>query len=243
MGFIAAAPAVDAGVVLVDVLDGNSVGQGAVATVADFVRADATIGADPGAMVYGLPEGVFAGSNNGGTPGDLLGTGDLANTFFASESGTGSASLTNKGNFNGDGILGDYRFRSGTQVGTVTVGGLQDVAAGEDILVTLWGVGDTDDSDTLFTLTYDGTPQNGTTDYDSGVPTEAAVQFTLGKVAGVDEFTFSYQVDPTTGAGFIGWSGLSISTAPAVTVPEPTSMTVMGIGAIGALVARRRRRE
>ena len=218
------------GIVLVDVLDGNT---SPVATVADFARADSAI---TSGTVYGLPEGAFAGTTGVGTAAQIAGTGNLSGVFFESESGTGSASNTNKGNFNGDGILGDYRFRSGAQVGNVTVGGLGAVPTGENITITLWGVGDTNDSDTLFTLDYNGVQQTATTDYDTGVAADAAVQFVVPKAAGADSVSFSYQVDPTTGQGFIGWSGLSITTNE---VPEPSSALLVGLAGLGLLRRQR----
>ncbi len=199
--------------VLIDVQDGKHLDT-AVATAADFKRADNSI-ADTD-VVFALPEGKFGGDKIGGqNAGGLSGTGVLAGVHVESEDNTGKAFKTSVGHFAEDAILSDYRYRADGQVGTVTLGGFDQVKAGDNLKFVFWGVGDKATSNTRVTFTYNDVTQTADTDFDAGTVEGAVAEFNFIKVEGVNDITFTFQKPVDDSGGAAGWGGLSITVSAA----------------------------
>jgi|GEM_PF-6137334 len=119
--------------------------------------------------------------------------GSDGSTFNVLDSGPENDFTTNKGNYENQAILDSYLFiNNGSR--TIRVSGLDEIATGENVRVTLHGVGDAPNQDTRFTVRYDGS-QIGTadTDYDSGDLADTYVVFSFVKLVGVDQFDIVFQ--------------------------------------------------
>lgn len=168
-------------------------------------------------------------------------------TEGATVSGTGiTATLTETaGNFSignvdlsrdGVAILDGY-LSSRNSNASFTVSGFEEVAAGDQITLTVWAIGDTDGQESNVIMTYNGVDTTlGPTDAAAAVvsasDTRSYVQFSFTKVAGQDELTV---VSERTGGRYSAINGFALTS-----VPEPSSAALLGLGGL-ALIMRRRK--
>lgn len=175
-------------------------GGGGIAPVdaADFAVADPNV--DLTATVHSLTTGNATGlAGTNGVEFDLIDSG-------------GASFTTNKGTYVNQPILDAYLFINNSSR-TVSVSSLEEIAAGQTLTITLYGVGDNPNQDTRFTLNYDGSAiGTADTNYDSGNLEDTYVTFNIVKQAGVDQFEVVFQ-NNGTGSATGALNGLSI-TAP-----------------------------
>lgn len=174
-------------------------GGGGVApvTAADFAAADPNVD-------LSAPINTFGSGGATGLPG-------TDGAVFDVVDGGNAQWTTNKGTYVDQPILDAYIFVN-NGVRTVTVSDLEEIATGELVTVTLYGVGDATNQEAIFTLDYNGA-EVGTdeTDYDSGDLADTYVQFSFNKVAGVDAFDVSFQ-NSGNGAATGAFNGFSVTT-------------------------------
>ncbi|MDP0489958.1 MAG: ThuA domain-containing protein [Verrucomicrobiota bacterium JB023] len=177
----------------------SSAGSSLASTATDFAQGDSSI--QPTA-----PVNVIIG--NPGDPEDLLATTLEGATLQNDDAGSYS---TNKGSFDDVPILDGYLHTGRLEAPrTATLAGLDQLADGAPITLTLWGVGDTPDSDTRFTVIHDGqTIGTETSDYDTATAEDTAstrVQFVFPKSPNDNSITIEWEQGGTTTAGFNGFS-------------------------------------
>jgi len=113
------------------------------ASAGDFAVADPNVD-------LSAPVNVVAGSN--GNNNGLAGTNGL--TFGVTDSG-GNSFNTSAGVYNEEPILDSYIFVNNA-TRTITVNSLEEIAAGQSVTVTLFGVGDQNNQESEFTVSYAG---------------------------------------------------------------------------------------
>ncbi|MGJ8652500.1 MAG: ThuA domain-containing protein [Opitutaceae bacterium] len=142
-------------------------------------------------------------------PGGLAVTAEGISGVTISNTGSSGVHNTDKGDYVGEPIVDSYiyeahAFGTGTD-SQFTIDGLGDVDAGDEIRLTLWGVGDTADSDVTFEVVYNGSVVGTqTTDYET--PANSYVQFAFDKVDGQDSITINWGSGGTTTGGFNGFA-------------------------------------
>lgn len=142
-------------------------------------------------------------------------TGTNSSTFDVSVTGSNDFT-TNKGVYENEPILDSYLFVNNTAA-TVTVSGLEEIATGNVVYVTLFGVGDGANQESLFTLRYDGVVV-GTDETDYGASyLDTYTSFSFTKVAGVDSFEVDFE-NAGNGSNTGALNGLAITTANAVRI-------------------------
>ena len=150
---------------------------------------------------------------NGGDSG-LAGTNGLF--FDVSDSGNGNDFTTNKGVYENEPILDSYLFVNGGSR-TITVSSLEEIADGQPINLTLYGVGDNNNQESVFTVTYDGaTVGTGQTEYNGAVE-DTNISVSFNKIVGVDQFEVTFQ-NAGTGSNFGAFNGFSLTTPSAVRI-------------------------
>ncbi|MGJ8640630.1 MAG: hypothetical protein ACSHYA_14670 [Opitutaceae bacterium] len=83
---------------------------------------------------------------------------------------------------------------------------LDDIPVGASVTLTVWGVGDTPDSDSVFELQYnDKVVASRTTDYD-GAESDTVVQFVFNKVDGANSLILNWAQHGSTMPGFNGFT-------------------------------------
>lgn len=123
---------------------------------------------------------------------------------------------TDKGSYVGQAIVDSY-FYEGADFGAsgdgqLVIAGLGDIDDGQTIRLTLWGVGDTADSDCTFELVYNGSiVGTQTTDYET--PSNAYVQFSFDKVAGQDSIMVNWGKGGSSTTGLNGFCLTSVQEA------------------------------
>jgi PKD repeat protein len=154
----------------------------------------------------------------------LVGT-NIAGVTFSHTGGNGIFSTGNGGFVDDVPILDGYIFESSVNGSTATINGLGDIPAGTPMTLTLWGTGDTPNSDAQYTVQYNSsTVGTATTDYDAiGAPrpantVPARVSFTFNKVAGINSITIVWGKGSTGTAGFGGFSLTALQGIPSAPV-------------------------
>ena len=118
-----------------------------------------------------------------------------------------------QGIFRNEPILDSYLFTNGGTA-TVTVSGLEEISAGSQATLTLYGTGDSTNQESRFTLRYDDeVVATGDTDHDSGIET-TLIPFTFTKIEGVDSFEIDF-TSPGNGSNIAPFNGFSLTAAPA----------------------------
>lgn len=172
------------------------------ATAADFAVTDSAV--DLAAPVHVVGSGGATG---------LAGTNG---SVFDVVDGGGGEFSTNKGVYENDPILDSYLFVNNVSR-TVTVSSLEEIAGGQTINLTLYGVGDNNNQETVFTVTYDGaTVGTGQTEYNAGVE-DTYISLSFDKIVGVDQFEVTFQ-NAGTGSATGAINGFSITTPTAVRI-------------------------
>ncbi|QDU89230.1 Quinoprotein glucose dehydrogenase B precursor [Pirellulimonas nuda] len=172
-------------------------------TAADFAVADAAV--DLAATVNSVQAGGATG---------LLGSGGAI--FDIVDSANGNDFTTNKGVYVDEPILDSYIYINNVSR-TITVTSLEEIAAGQTVTVTLFGVGDAANQESLFTLNYNGaTVGTGETDYGASFY-DAFVSLSFTKVVGVDEFSVVFQ-NAGNGSSYGAFNGFSVTTPSAVRI-------------------------
>jgi cytochrome c len=188
-----------------------------VSVLVDFAPNATTVPANAGHFIVGdskidpLAVVNVVTAANPTSPIALTGTNISGVTF--TNTGANGLFATNTGFINNVQVLDAYLFESSVGGSTTTIAGLGGIPAGTPITLTLWGTGDTVNSDTRYTVNYNGAAVGtADTDYDAiGTPPNtsvARVQFTFNKVAAVDSVTIVWGKvsSATTTAGFGGFS-------------------------------------
>ena len=199
---------------LVD-FNGNN-GTAVAATPSDFATADPDVSL--GATVNVL-------SNSAANAVALQASG--INGVTLTNSGSANSYNTNKGSYDGTVLLDGYFYETASFGAAgdseTTIAGLGEIATGSTVRLTLWGVGDTSNSDTTFELVYNGaTVGTQTTDYDTGDPADASVQFSFTKVASADSLTINWGKGSTDTCGF---NALSLTVAGSTYLVTPNTRT------------------
>lgn len=145
------------------------------------------------------------------SPVALTGT-NITGVTFTNTGANGIFSTGNGGFVDGVPLLDGYIFESSVNGSTATINGLGGIPAGTPVTLTLWGTGDTPNSDTQYTVQYDGsTVGTTTTDYDAIGPSPAntavaRASFTIQKIPGVDSITIIWGKGSSDTAGFGAFS-------------------------------------
>ncbi len=110
-----------------------------------------------------------------------------------------------------DGYLFETEAQGTVNSSTAVIAGLGGIPVGTPITLTLWGTGDVANSDTRYTVQYNGEPVGtADTDYDAiGSPADTAatrVKFTFNKAASADSITIVWGEASTATAGFGAFS-------------------------------------
>ncbi|GHC40248.1 ThuA domain-containing protein [Roseibacillus persicicus] len=192
--------------VLVDFQGTN--GNPTEATAADFAIADPAVQSN--AVVQ-----VITGNNP--TDAEVAATG-ITGVTVTNVGGNGSYN-TNKGDYVGAAITGSYLYETAAFAdaadSTLTIAGLGEVEEGSPMKLTLYGVGDTGESDNTFEVVYNGSVVGTqTTDYET--PANSYAQFTIEKVSGQDSITVNWGEGGTTTTGL---NGFSITTTGGGSIP------------------------
>ena len=168
-------------------------------TVADFQRGD-------GAVLNDTPINLITTSRAKGHELKAIG----ANGVELSSSNASGPFMTNKGTWKTTPILKSYIFTektlSASDHPTLEISGLDNIPTAATITLTIWGVGDTPDSDAAFQLVYNGAPiAKKTTDYDAA-EVNTRVQFTFNKIDGADDLKINWGKAGSSIAGLSGFS-------------------------------------
>ena len=187
----------------------NFIGVGNQALVNTASAGDFAV-ADPN-VDLSAPVNVVVGSN--GDNNELAGTNGL--TFGVTDSG-GFSFNTPTGIYDEEPILDSYLFINDA-TRTITVNSLEEIAAGQSVTVTLFGVGDQNNQESEFTVSYAGDViGNAETNYGgSFLDTFRAFSFT--KQAGVDQFEVAFQNAGNGGASG-ALNGFSVTTSSVVRI-------------------------
>ena len=141
----------------------------------------------------------------------LTGT-NITGVTYTNTGADGTYSTGNSGFVDGVPLLDGYIYESSVNGSTATISGLGGIPAGTPITLTLWGTGDTPNSDTQYTVQYNGsTAGTATTDYDAIGPSPAntavaRVSFSILKILGVDSITIIWGRGSSDTAGFGAFS-------------------------------------
>lgn len=206
----------------------------AAATLADFqAYTDAAL--DNSAVVV---DALAAGPNGGNNGAWLNINGMVVDGYTITTSTTGTSDPAGSGNgWNSgnpwtdlDPILEGYAF--GTAGNTITISGLAaSTSAGDTIVLSAWGIGDTPVQESEFTGTYGAASSTGTADFGtSALDATPGLFFTFT----ADGVTDSIDLD-IAGSGIL--NGFALSVTP---VPEPSSVALIGLGTL-AMLGRRRK--
>jgi len=180
---------IDDAVLMVNFWGGNGTLH-TTASAADFATKDDWIG------LAGTVNQV--GNNGGSVYGGLL----QGLSIEVTESGTWD---TGNGLYKDTPILDSYLFDTIGGLGrTMTLSDFEEIPAGNEIRLTVWGVGDGNGSDTDFALEYnDVLSSTQTTSYATG---DTSKQFVFMKAAGADSLTIRWGKSGSVTAGFGGFS-------------------------------------
>ena len=182
---------------LVNFFDVTGPGEVTTASAADFQVFDPTVNLAAPVNLLQL-----------GTATDLAGFGDIE--FDVSTQGVGDFT-TNRGPFQNNPIVDSYLFNNGG-TGTVTVSSLEEIADGATVTLTLFGVGDQANQESIFTVSHGGeVVGTGETDVDSGIE-NTFVTVTFTKLAGFDEIEISF-TNAGNGSSIGAFNGFSLTVA------------------------------
>lgn len=171
-------------------------------SAADYAVADTSV--DINAPVNSVGAGGATGLQ--GTNGVL---------FDITDSG-GSQFTTNKGVYEDEPILDSYLYVRDVSR-TITVSGLEEIEAGQTVIVTLFGVGDANNQETDFNLYYNGgIVGDGTTEYGASY-FDTFVALSFVKQDGVDEFAVEFE-NAGTGSNTGAFNGFSVTTTSVVRI-------------------------
>ncbi|MFC5049708.1 ThuA domain-containing protein [Rubritalea spongiae] len=170
----------------------------AAAVASDFAAADSGVSAS-------APVNIITSAN----PSNQAVTAEGLSGLSVSNTGGAGRYTTNKGNYVGNAIVDSYIYDGdafgSTSDSQLTINGLDAIEDGDEIKLTLWGVGDTDDSDVTFQVVYNGSVVGTqTTDYEDSSST--SVQFTFDKVANQNSIIVNWGSGGTTTGGFNGFA-------------------------------------
>ncbi|MBK1834777.1 ThuA domain-containing protein [Roseibacillus ishigakijimensis] len=188
------------GTVLVDFFRLQGASEDPVrAAAADFAEADP-------AVALSAPVNEITSNPSGGVA--LAATG-LSGLTFSNESA--GIHTTNKGLLDDLPIFDGYLHTGSSSAGrTATLAGLEGIATGSPITLTLWGVGDTPESEAFFTVRHGGEEVGHLDlDYDTATaedPSPARGQLVFPKVAGASAIDIEWGRGSTDTAGFNGFS-------------------------------------
>lgn len=187
-----------------------------VSVLVDFAPNATTVPANAGHFMVGNPNVHPSASVNVVTtanpaaPIALAGT-NITGVTYTHTGANGLFATSNGGFVDGVPLLDAYLFETAANGSTATIAGLGEIPAGTPITLTLWGTGDTPNSDTQYSVQYNGaTIGTAATDYDAiGTPANTAVArvaFTFNKVAGVNSLTIVWGKASSATAGFGAFS-------------------------------------
>ncbi|MGJ8641188.1 MAG: hypothetical protein ACSHYA_17490 [Opitutaceae bacterium] len=202
----------------------------APASASDYQRLAPDV--DPAAIV----NPVSSGANDASLK--AIGLNDVKITVSSTQNWN-----TIRGHFTDTAILDSYIFAPVTSEPLeqeVVISGLNEIADGQEVTVTIWGVGDGKDSSAEFTIDYDGKQSEvQTTDYNAGSPEAASTSFTFRKVNGVDNVTILWGNHRDVISGLAGFALTTNSNY--VAIPEPqTFALLLGCLTLGASICYRR---
>ena len=206
---------------LVDFSGNDNMGP-ITSTSADFAIADTNVNLN--AAVQNINGDIVAGATT------VTGVGISAEVTISQGGGFSAAALA-QGVTGPAGILQDYIFSGGNNDVIFTLGGLEEIATGETVTLTVYSQGDQTNQIANIVLDEGG---NSTT-LGPTSPAAPSVTFDFVKQAGVDEITITAD-NGAAGGPFAAINGFSLTTA----VPEPSSTLLLGLGSLGLLARRRR---
>ena len=236
----------------VNVVPGRGVSDAPTATINDFI----TQNPDAGLVASDVLLNSL-GPGGGSGFGDNFGGGVALGGFtITSSTDDGSDTPGTNSGFNAGGaahndlnpITEGYAFgASGT---VVTIDGLlANSVAGDTVVLGVWAIGDNIGQDAILVANYGGntaaegnsqrTLYNGldNTDRLSAEGSVPFVNFTFVADGVTDSISFALDVPEWNDSRFTPLNGFSLSVTP---VPEPASLSLMGLGAL-ALLGRRRK--
>lgn len=234
------ATSASAGTLLVD-FGGNDNGGILASTAADFAGQDANV--DLAANVN-----VFNADNNAGDPApivavsgiDITANVQLLNGTSGFNANTGAGSGTNNVP-----ILDGYAVLRGGDGARISVTGLDEIAAGAEVTLTVYALGDQTNQVGDVGLTLAGGAETLIAGGDTSATGTVSGDDPLGPVIGADSFrqtTFtkvdgvdSFEIRIDRDSFFSAINGFSLTV-----VPEPASLGLVGLGAL-AICGRRRR--
>ena len=177
---------------------------------------------------------VYVGQNNGSNANTLVIDGDLtANAVYVGNGANTGNILTGSGTITGD-VTNEGIIAPGNSPGTLSVDG--NVGGNGDYLMEIASAG-----------SYDQLAVTGAMDFDGSV---IDVNLLGGYTPGIgDTFTLfsgtlsgTYSFDFADAGGAAAWDTSNFLTTGAITsIPEPATMSLLGAGAIGLLVRRKRK--
>lgn len=207
----------------------NAFRDAADATLADFQAADAAL--DASTVVFLADPDVIGGGNGGGWN-NMNDANNFTLDGFTLSNGSATGNGWNSGNAptDTDPIMEGYAFGVGME--TVTIGNLlANTSAGDTLVLTMYGAGDTASQISDFTATYGGTT-TATVSSAFANAAGAAVQFSFVADGVTDDISFLIG-----GSGIL--NGFSFSVTEAA-IPEPASAALALIGCVGLGFRRRR---